>query len=200
MFKRFFLLPIVVCLLVPSAFCQIPRPYFLGGLNLTRGMGYQPTSAFGGGGFQAEQKYITATFEGFADNAHKIDSGTGRTLRMRSMFFFRPSKNWFVGGGVSYSQLSTDPYGKNAWHPRAGGGYDRISERFSIRLQGEYVLTGSDHLNGLQGPEFNVYLPSPRPGAHWIYRETIGVYRFHPTAGPGNLVGTELRFTAMYRF
>ncbi|HWF92122.1 MAG TPA: hypothetical protein VN684_07545 [Terriglobales bacterium] len=187
-------------LLLPSAHAQIFSPYLMGGLNLTRNMGYHPTAALGGGGFQTETSHFLATFESFADDSQKLDSGTGWTARMRSVAFFRPTKNLFFGGGISYSALWTSPYSKNTWHPRVGGGFDHFSERFSIRGQAEYVLIGTDHFNSVQGPEFNVYVPSPRSHAHWIYRETIGAYRFYPTAGASSVFGTESRFTMMYRF
>jgi hypothetical protein len=172
----------------------------MGGLNLTRNMGYDPAAALGGAGFQVEASRFVATLEGFADSSHKLDSGTGWTARMRGVTFFRPTKNIFLGGGVSYSALWTEPYEKNAWHPRVGGGFDHFSERFSLRAQAEYVLKGTDRLNGLQGPEFNLYVPSPRSNTHWIYRETVGTYRYYQTAGSISSFGTESRFTLMYRF
>ena len=60
---------------------------------------------------------------------------------------------WYVGGGASWSQLTTN-YSKQSWHPRVGGGRDWIREDFSLRGQVEYVLPGSDHQNAVQGPEF----------------------------------------------
>lgn len=179
---------------------QLFGPYVTGGLNLTRDMGYHPTAVLGGGGLQMEANHFLATFESFVDDSHKLDSGTGLTARVQGVAFYRPTKNLFFGGGVGYSALWTAPYNKNVWHPRAGAGYDRLSESFSIRAQAEYVFAGTDHFNGLQGPEFNVYLPSPRSHAHWIYRETIGTYHFYTTMGSPGTFGTEARFTMMYRF
>ena len=191
---------VVATLLIAPAHAQLFGTYFMGGLNLTQNMGYNPTAVMGGAGLQTEANHFIATVESFTDDSHKVDSGTGWTARARAVTFFRPTKNTFFGGGVSYSALWTVPYAKNTWHPRAGGGYDHIFENFSIRAQAEYVFTGTDHYNGVQGPEFNIYVPSPRSHAHWIYRETIGAYRYYLTPGSASLFGTESRFTVMYRF
>lgn len=198
--KTFLFITIAVMLLIAPASAQLFSPYVMGGLNLTRNMGYHPTAALGGGGFQTQTSHFLATLESFADDSQKLDSGTGWTARVRGLAFYRPTKNLFLGGGLSYSSLWTAPYNKSAWHPRVGGGFDRVSERFSVRGQAEYVFAGTDHFNGVQGPEFNVYVPSPSSHAHWIYRETIGAYHFYPTLGAGNAFGTEMQFTIMYRF
>jgi hypothetical protein len=50
-----------------------------------------------------------------------------------------------------------------------------------------YITKGSDHSNAVQGPEFQLWLPSPASRSHFFYRQTAGVYAFHTTVSdPSN--------------
>jgi hypothetical protein len=182
-----------------------PRPFAYGGLALSRG-GYDPAGGIVGAGVNLESARVLFWAEASADNLHKRDSGTGRSLALKSRIFFTTSHGFFFGGGAQWSKLTTVLYSKQAWRPTFGGGKDFIREDFSMRAQVIYVLPGTDRLNASQGPEISLWLPSPARGRHWFYRQTLGLYEAHQTTVPGNR-GTSDRFltsfldmTVLYRF
>jgi hypothetical protein len=69
-----------------------------------------------------------------------------------------------------------------------------------------YVCSGCG--NGVQGPEFSAFLPSPKLSKHWTFVETLGIYEFHDTYTiPGGYPGEHNRhvtatadFQIRYRF
>ena len=81
-----------------------------------------------------------------------------------------------------------------------------------MRGQVLYAMTGNDHLNGAQGPEFSLWLPSPVAAHHIFWRQTIGIYTFHETVtDPSDKALTDeqtgrrsvscnVSFNLMYRF
>ncbi|HEX4427594.1 MAG TPA: hypothetical protein VH079_19490 [Terriglobales bacterium] len=183
---------------------QVPRPYVYGGLSLNSG-GYSPTAGAVGTGLDIDSTHAMASAEIRVDNASKEDSGTGHDIGARVRAFYRTEGGWYVGGGAQWSKLVTSIYSKEAWRPTFGGGKDVVRKDFSIRPQIIYVLPGTDQLNAVQGPEFSIWMPSPKTKSHFFYRQTLGVYEFHQTSVPNNAgtqnrsVASFLEFTVMYR-
>lgn len=118
--------------------------------------------------------------------------------------------NYYFGGGMRWSQLVTSNYTKGTNFFEAvkqgdiryqfGGGKDWLyGSRFSIRGQAVYVLpplhesvsypaTSTSPAfvcqgcgNGVQGPEFTIYMPSPELAKHLMFSITEGIYEFHTT-------------------
>jgi hypothetical protein len=182
------------------------HPYIYGGLAVNEGASYSPASAMVGGGLDLESVHFIGLAEGSFQNAHKKDSGTGSETDVKGHVFVRTGRGWFLGGGAQWNKLGTIAYSKQAGRPLFGGGKDVFRENFSMRAQILYVLPGSDHLNAVQGPEINLWMPSPASRGHFFYRQTVGIYEFHQTSVPGNPgtdnrdAATFMQFTAMCRF
>jgi hypothetical protein len=190
---------------------KFPEPYFLGALQ-AGGVsgGYQPFSGVAGAGLDLERPYLVTSFEASADNAHKVDSGTGHSAHLMGRAFYRLHSGLenavYLGAGAQWSKLSTDQYSKQGWRPTYGGGVDINRNQYSFRTQVMYVTTGTDHLNGVHGPEITLWIPSPSEHAHWFARIRIEQYWFHQTSTPYNS-GTSIRgstgwasVAVMYRF
>lgn len=167
----------------PSA-ARYPHPYVYGGLQLN-GAGYSPTAWLGGAGLNIELKHLIFDSSASYDTAHKTNDNTvnndnGHDRNLEGNAFFRLNR-FYLGGGASWSELSTTNYTKQAWHPDFGVGRDWLREDFSLRGQVLYLLPGTDHLNAAQGPEFSLWLPSPATAHHFFFRDTVGIYEFHTT-------------------
>jgi hypothetical protein len=195
----------LLMLLVTPVRAQIPRPYAYGGLSLNGG-GYSPAGGIIGVGLDIDTEHSCAIAEIWTGNAHKRDSGTGLEVGGKARAFYLTGRGWYFGGGAQWSKLVTVDYSKQGWRPTFGAGKDIIREDFSARAQVMYVLPGTDRLNAVQGPEINIWIPSPATQAHLMYRQSLGIYEFHQTSVPGNS-GTQDRsgatfveFTLMYRF
>ena len=163
---------------------RYPHPYVYGGLQL-QGGGYAPTALAGGAGLDIELKHLVFDSKASYDTAHKVNDNTvnnhsGHDRGLSGDAFYRFNK-FYVGGGASWTQLSTTNYSKQSWHPAFGMGRDWTRESFSLRGQVLYKLPGSDWQNATQGPEFSVWFPSPSSAHHIFWRETIGIYSFHET-------------------
>jgi len=194
---------------------KYPHPYLVGGLQL-QGGGYAPTAWAGAVGVNVELKHLVLDSSASYAAAHKVNDNTinnhsGHQRGLDGNAFYRFNK-LYLGGGASWSQLSTTNYTKQSWHPAIGVGHDWLREGFSMRGQVLYVLPGDDHLNGTQGPEFSLWLPSPAAAHHVFWRQTIGIYAFHETVtDPSDKVLTAeqvgsrsvtgyVSFNLMYRF
>jgi hypothetical protein len=194
---------------------KYPHPYLVGGLQL-QGGGYAPTAWAGGVGVNVEFKHLVLDTSASYAAAHKVNDNTinnhsGHQRGLDGNVFYRFNK-LYLGGGASWSQLSTTNYAKQSWHPAVGVGRDWLREGFSMRGQVLYVMPGDDHLNGTQGPEFSLWLPSPAAAHHVFWRQTIGIYAFHETVtDPSDKVLTAeqmstrsvtgyVSFNLMYRF
>jgi hypothetical protein len=197
-----------------------PRPFIYGGLGLNGG-GYAPMSGKIGTGLRIDQNHLIWAASAAYDNSHKSNDNTiantnGHERSLESSIYYRLSSGWFMGGGASWSQLSTTNYTKQDFHPSVGGGKDYFHKecagedcvtRWSFRLQVDYKLKGAAHVdakgcaipngqctNGLQGPMVSFYLPSPAMAGHLYWRETVGVYTLHDT-----LTSTDPVLTAMQK-
>ncbi len=214
-----------------------PRPFIYGGLGLNGG-GYSPASMNVGTGLRIDTDRLIWVANAAYDNAHKtndntIDNFKGHDRSIDSSIYYRFHTGWFLGGGAGWSQLSTTNYSKQEFHPSLGAGKDYFHKecaaedcvtRWSFRLQADYKLKGSEHVdargcsvpngqctNALQGPEVSFYLPSPAGAGHLFWRETVGIYSFHETVTSTDPALTALQeshrsvtsfveFTMMYRF
>jgi hypothetical protein len=209
-----------------SAQKLVPHPFVYAGGELMGGGGYAPLAAIGGTGLRIDSKHFLLNTEAWYDNGHKTNDNTGLNPKghdrgLDGTAYFRTSSGWFFGAGTRWSQLSTTNYRKSSLHPTFGGGKDYFRQPcalencvggFSMRIGVDYLLRGTDHLNGTQGPLLTLFIPSPSARGHIFYRETIGAYVFHDTVTDPN--NTELtrqqianrskdsfvEFTLMYRF
>jgi len=182
-----------------------PHPYVDGGLSLMQG-GYFPAAGNLGAGLNIEASRFMAVAAVSADDAHKLDSGTGHDTYLQARAFLRLNRGWYSGGGAQWNKLATDIYSKQAWRLAFGGGKDLFRDNFSLRAQVLYVLPGTDRLNASQGPEISLWLPSPATNHHFFYCQTLAIYGAHQTSVPGD-PGTNVRylnayggFMVMYRF
>jgi len=182
-----------------------PRPFVDGGLSLMQG-GYFPAAGNVGAGLNIEAPRFVALAGASADDAHKLDSGTGHDAYLEARGFLRFGRGWYGGGGAQWNKLTTDAYSKQAWRPAFGGGKDLFLDAFSLRAQALFVLPGTDRLNASHGPEISLWWPSPATNRHWFYYQTVAIYGAHQTSVPGD-PGTNIHylnafasFAVMYRF
>jgi len=219
------LLVVVLCLVGTQAFAQNavlpattsdssgsfpkivwPRPFIYGGLGLNGG-GYAPLSGKVGAGLRSDQNHLIWSASAAYDNSHGANDNTtnntnGHERALDSSIYYRFNNGWFLGGGASWSELSTTNYTKQGFHPSVSGGKDYVHKcaaegcvtRWSMRLQVDYKMKGAEHVdvkgcsvpngqctNDLQGPMVSFFLPSPALAGHLYWRETVGVYTFHET-------------------
>jgi len=162
-----------------------PHPIVFTGPSLV-GNGYQTAALSGGGGFLLNQSQFFSDVEGRYMNARKTNdntvnnvSGHERFVEGRLFYRFRPGL--YFGGGAQWSETSTTNYTKKAWRPTFGVGGDHFGNGYSMRWQAMYIMPGTDRANALQGPELQVWFPSPASRSHFFFRQTLGIYEFHST-------------------
>lgn len=202
----------------------LPRPFVFAGAGLLGG-GYAPLAAEFGAGLRIDSRRFLVNFEGTYDNGHKVNDNDqpnpkGHDKGLVGQAYYRLSSGWFFGAGGRWSQLSTTNYTKTNARPTFGGGKDYFHRYcsaedcvdFSMRLSADYVLKGTDHMNGSQGPVITFYMPSPSSKGHFFLRQTIGIYSCYTTVtDPTNLFLTHQQMadrhvnavgelTLMYRF
>ncbi len=204
----------------------VPHPYIALGPALMSG-GYAPLAYRAEVGIDLESTH--AIFRALAayDNGHKINDndqpnpkGHDRYLETAAYYRFRGRLGgWFVGTGWRWNQLSTTNYTKGGTKPEFGGGYDLVTHRcevckrdFSMRINVDWVMAGTDWQNGVHGPAMTFSFPAPSEKRHWLFRESLGVYRFYTTVTePQNLALTQSQrdnraftstadFALVYRF
>jgi len=172
-----------------------PHPFIFSGPSLLGG-GYQPLALNAGGGFLINSQHLVGDIEGSYENARKtndntVDNVSGHERNFDGRFFYRYSRSLYFGGGTQWSETSTTNYDKGAWRPTFGAGGDHFGDSFSMRWQALYVMPGTDRYNGLQGPELQIWFPSPSSKSHFFFRQTLGIYEFHATiTDPTNSVLT----------
>lgn len=172
-------------LTIPNKVSWIPRPYVFFGPSLV-GNGYQTFAANSGAGILLRSKVLVANFEASYMNARKTNDNTinnhsGHERYLKGRVFYPWRQNLYFGGGAQWSQTSTTNYTKSAWRPTLGLGGDHFAEDLSARWQVMYITPGTDRSNALQGPEFQLWLPSPASRSHFIWRMSLGIYEFHTT-------------------
>jgi len=197
MAKRFAVLSAVLMLSLAAAAQELPanqtwaepswmpHPMVFSGPSLV-GNGYQSVAFSGGGGFLLDSSRLFSDVEGSYMNARKtndntVDNFSGHERFVEGRLFYRCRPTLYFGGGAQWSETSTTNYTKQAWRPTFGLGGDHFGDGYSLRWQALYIMPGTDHANGLQGPELQIWFPSPASRSHFIFRETIGIYEFHST-------------------
>ena len=171
--------------LTPAQPSWTPHPVLFSGPSLMSG-GYQPVAEHVGAGFLLNSSNIGGDFESRYMNARKTNDNTvnnrkGHERYLQGRLFYKWHRGLYFGGGAQWSETSTTNYKKEAWRPTFGMGGDYFGDRVSLRWQALYILPGTDKSNGLQGPELQIWFPSPVSRSHFFYRETIGLYEFHQT-------------------
>jgi len=205
----------------------IPHPFLYLGPSLFGG-GYAVLAYRAEAGFDLESRHAIVRAIAAYDNAHKTDDNNqpnpkGHDRYLEGAAYYRTSlfshPGWFFGMGWRWNELSTTNYLKHGSRAEIGGGYDIVTRRcpecrrrFSMRVNADWVLAGTDWQNGSHGPSITVTLPTPSEKRHLFFRENIGIYRFHDTVtDPANLALTRWQrdqrsitsyadFGAFYRF
>lgn len=215
---------IVFCVMPLRAQDLLPRPFVYAGPE-GMGGGYAPLAFEGGIGLRIDSKHFLADATASYDNGHKIDDNdqpnpSGHDRGLTGAMYYRLSSGWAFGGGARWNELVTTNYYKSAWRPTLGGSKDIImgacgencKPSFDMRIGVDWLMSGTDRMNGSHGPLISLYLPTPSLKGHLFYRETVGVYRFHTTVTePSNIPLTEqqmsqhyfdrfVEMTVMYRF
>lgn len=169
----------------------IPRPILFGGPALL-GNGYQTFAFSGGAGVLLNSHRLLSDFEASYTNARKTNDNTvgnrkGHERALVGRVFYPWRRGLYLGGGAQWSETSTTNYVKKAWRPTFGLGGDHFGQDWSARWQVLYITPGTDRWNGVQGPEVQLWFPSPVSKGHFFYRQTIGMYLFHTTiSDPSN--------------
>jgi hypothetical protein len=150
------------------------------------GSGFGPVSVSISGGFSFEPKFLIA--EGLAtyDTAHKTNDGTvknnkGHIRALDTSLFYRLPNYWFFGLEGSWSQLKTTNYMKESWGLAFGGGKDFFLRGYPTRAEMTYAPPNFNRMNGTQGLNFELDLPSPLKQHHFTYYEQVGLMFFHAT-------------------
>ena len=202
----------------------MPHPYVFAGPVLMPG-GYASLAGEAGAGLRIDSEHLLLDAHALYDNGHKAKDNTGPNPKghdrsVDGSLRYRFASGWAFGGGASWSQLSTTNYTKSAWHPRFGGSRDFFVKNcmaedcrgeFTMRVEADYFLRGSDRSNGTQGVMLNLYIPSPSLARHLFFREKIAMYRYHDTITTtddpvvlrremSNHFDSYVEFTVMYRF
>ena len=201
-----------------------PRPYFFTGLELDGNGSKVLNYAFGSGIQQDGNRFM---FDGYAQyvNTRKSDDNTinnhsGRTRTLYGAPRYRLTNGWFLGGGGRWTELSTTNYVKQAWRAFAGGGKDWRPARVSV----DYLWTVSEHVNrqgcvvpngqctnGVQGIDFQWFMPSPRSRSHFLFRMDFTSFWFHTTVTTTDpvltkqqlgehSVGSTLSYSMLFRY
>ena len=163
----------------------LPRPIIYGGPSLV-GNGYQTLAGSLGGGLLLDSNRLLADFEASYMNARKTNDNTtnnnkGHERFLQGRVFIPWRNNLYFGGGAQWGETATTNYTKKGWRPTFGGGGDHFGDTWSCRWQILYITKGTDKLNGLQGPEFQFWMPSPVSKSHFFFRESLGAYEYHTT-------------------
>lgn len=194
-FALLFLALLAPC--VPCAAQQV-RPYLYGGFAPSNA-GYVWHAEIAGTGLDFQSKHVLGTAEIWVDNAHKVGTNFGYDFGWKVYGFYKFNNNWFAGGGFRWSEYKESRFTKQSSRPVLGLGKDIKTDE--VRLQGLYVFRGDDTLNGLQGPELSLWIPSPsRKSRHFFWRQTLGAYSFHNVGTSNRGTCAFAQETIMWRF
>lgn len=169
----------------PALPSWVPHPILYSGPSLV-GNGYQPLAGNFGGGLLLNSSKVLGDFEAYYMNAKKTNDNTlnnfkGHERFLQGRLFYPWRRGLYFGGGAQWSETATTNYTKKGWRPTFGLGGDHFAENWSCRWQVLYITKGTDKINGVQGPEFQFWFPSPTSKSHFFYRQTLGLYVFHTT-------------------
>jgi hypothetical protein len=190
----------------------MPHPYFFFGPSSSVGEGYARVVGRAEGGIDMESAHAIFRALGAYDTGTKINDNdqpnpNGHDRYLEGAAYYRAARGWFAGwfagAGLRWNQLSTTGYSKGGTRPEIGGGYDLMLRAckecrrdFSMRVNLDWVLAGTDWQNGSHGAVVTVTLPTPREKRHWFLRNCLSAYRFHTTVTePQNLALTHSQRT-----
>jgi hypothetical protein len=183
----------------------IPHPYVYLGPSLMGG-GYAPLAYRAEVGFDLESTHLILRSVGSYDNGHKTNDDNqpnpnGHDRYLEGAAYYRARRGWFVGMGWRWNRLYTTDYAKGGTRPQIGGGYDLFlhpcdgcRRNFSMRINVDWFMAGTDWQNGSHGPQTTLTFPAPIERRHLFWRQTLGIYRFHESlTAPGDPVLTRLQ-------
>ena len=183
----------------------VPHPLIIAGPSLMGG-GYAPLAYRAGGGIDLESTHVIARALGTYDDDRKVNDNdqpnpNGHDRYLDGAVYYRLPRRIYLGGGYTWSQLSTTNYTKGGGRFQVGGGYDlswrscgECRRAFSMRINMDWITAGTDWQNGSHGPNTTVTFPTPIEKRHWFWQESVGVYRFHETVTePTNVPLTQLQ-------
>jgi len=207
-----------------QALIKRPRPYFFTGVQLdgngSKVINYDIASGIQQEGARFSLDAYTQYVNTRKTNDNTIDNFNGRTRTIHFMPRYRASNGWLIGVGARWNQLSTTNYVKEATRVFVGGGKDWPSTRVSV----DYLWTLSEHVNsqgcpvphgqctnGVQGLDFQWFLPSPRSRSHFLFRMDFTPFWFHTTVTTTDpvltkqqlsehSVGSTLSYTMLVRY
>lgn len=201
----------------------IARPYISAGLSLM-GAGYARLAYRIEAGIDMESTHAIVRALGAYDDGHQIHDADqpnphGHDRYLEGAAYFRTRSRWFLGLGWRWNRLYTTNYTKGGSGPEFGGGYDinlrscRVCSRyFSMRIEADWVIAGTDWRNGSHGINTHLTFPANSEKRHWFWRQSVGAYAFHQTVTePTNLplvqfqlskkgVEADANFAIVYRF
>jgi len=184
----------------------IPVPFFYSAYSVMP-PGYRPFALRAEAGLAMDAKHIVWKALAAFDNGRKDNDGTGPNPKghdryLATELYFRPAipgwsedwaRNFFLGGGYRWSQLSTSNYTKSGSRWQPGGGYDWFHRRcveclrsISARFEVNWILAGKDWQNGSHGPTWEITIPSTREKRHLFFHQTAALLRFHDTVTDPN--------------
>ncbi len=165
----------------------------------------------GRAGISAEEKHVFTSVEvrygAEGKTGDTAPISPGHTRSAEGLAFYRFGNN-FLGVGTDFGETLTTLYSKYSWHPEVGGGHDFFGGGFSWRLQatylrdmneftrypvpqtnltaprglvGSYTPTTCKCNNGVQGIEFNGWMPGPASNHHFFLHADIEPISFHET-------------------
>jgi hypothetical protein len=105
----------------------------------------------------------TNLFQAVRDGDFRLQAIVGRDWKGTT----NAGKRWMVRGQVNYV---FSPFHEFASYPA-----------ISTSSASTPASTCNGCGNGVQGPEFTLFFPSPAISKHWIFQETVGIYEFHDT-------------------
>ena len=143
-------------------------------------------------------------------NDGTLNNITGHDNYASAFIAYRPKTNTYYGFGPRWSELVTTNYTKGTnifqavrdgdFRVQAVAGHDWYRPTFNMRGQVNYIfppfhesvaypsatVSGKTFVcqgcgNGLQGPEFHLYMPSPEYSKHFYAEFVYGIYEFHTT-------------------
>lgn len=202
-----------------------PRPYFYGGMQLD-GNGAAVLDYTVALGIQQETRHYS--FDAFVEyintrkfNDNTLNNHSGRTRTLYAAPRYRLPKDFFLGAGARWSELSTTNYVKQSWAPFFGGGRDWDDW---LRISLDYLWNASEHVspkgcpvpdgqctNGTRGFDFQWFMPSPKSRSDVLFRMDFLPAWFHGTVTSTDPVltrqqksdhstGSWLEYTLVFRY
>lgn len=173
-------------IVVLALLCAISpaQTYVKAGTTISGNLGFKnPALAVTVGHDHAWKRVLVLGAAGF-NTGNKMDTGDGTSVRLSGAIYARFNERFALGGGAGYTKLYTSAYEKSSVRPNVGLVYADRHARYRF----EYVFTGNDRVNRLQGARGEVVAPlHPR----WAFEYSLGVYRLSPSFQTSRLTAIE---------